>query len=56
VAVARHLEVHGVVPGEVVKQSGPDGEGPSMHVHDPEGNMVELKEPWSKQVPTPVNQ
>jgi len=40
-----HLEAHGVVPGEVVDRSGADGPGPSMYIHDPEGNMVELKGP-----------
>jgi len=44
-AITMHLEAHGVVPGEVVKRSGADGEGPSMYIHDPEGNMVELKGP-----------
>jgi glyoxylase I family protein len=43
--IARHLETHGVVPGEVVQRSGADGVGPSMYIQDPEGNMVELKGP-----------
>ena len=44
-AIIIHLEAHGVVPGEVVERSGADGLGPSMYIHDPEGNMVELKGP-----------
>ena len=44
-AIARHLDAYGVVPGEVVQRSGADGEGPSMYIRDPEGNMVELKGP-----------
>jgi len=43
--IVAHLEAHGVVPGEVVERSGADGPGPSMYIHDPEGNMVELKGP-----------
>jgi catechol 2,3-dioxygenase-like lactoylglutathione lyase family enzyme len=44
-AITLHLEAHGVVPGEGVQRSGADGGGPSMYIHDPEGNMVELKGP-----------
>ena len=44
-AILVHLEAHGVVPGEIVARSGADGPGPSMYIHDPEGNMVELKGP-----------
>jgi glyoxylase I family protein len=32
-------------PVEVLQRSGADGEGPSMYIHDPEGNLVELKGP-----------
>ena len=45
VAIATHLKAQGVIPGEVVHRSGADGPGPSMYIHDPEGNMVELKGP-----------
>lgn len=44
-AITIHLEAYGVAPGEVVQRSGADGEGPSMYIHDPEGNMVELEGP-----------
>jgi glyoxylase I family protein len=30
---------------EVKPRFGADGTGPSMYVHDPEGNVVELKGP-----------
>jgi len=44
-AIGRHLAGHGVAAGEVLQRSGADGDGPSMYIHDPEGNMVELKGP-----------
>lgn len=44
-AIRRHLESHGVAAGEVVQRYGADGTGPSMYIHDPDGNMVELKGP-----------
>jgi hypothetical protein len=31
----------------VESRNGAEGEGPSIYLHDPEGNMVELKgPPW----------
>jgi len=44
-AIAAHLQAHGVAPGEVVSRYGAEGEGPSMYITDPEGNVVELKGP-----------
>ncbi len=44
-ALAAHLIRHGVVPGEVKSRYGADGEGPSLYLGDPEGNVVELKGP-----------
>ena len=41
------LTRHGVEPGEVVSRYGAEGQGPSMYLDDPEGNMVELKGPRS---------
>ena len=41
----RHLEAHGVEPGEVAQRYGAEGTGPSMYVQDPDGNVVELKGP-----------
>ena len=39
------LEAHGVEPGEVAERYGATGQGPSMYVRDPDGNVVELKGP-----------
>jgi catechol 2,3-dioxygenase-like lactoylglutathione lyase family enzyme len=44
-AIRRHLESRGVAPGEVFTRYGAEGNGPSMYIHDPDGNMVELKGP-----------
>jgi glyoxylase I family protein len=44
-AIAAHLKAHNVTPGEVVSRYGAEGQGPSMYIDDPEGNMVELKGP-----------
>ena len=43
--IAAHLRAHGVRFDEVKQRFGADGTGPSMYVHDPEGNVVELKGP-----------
>ena len=43
-AILTHLEQHGIM-GEVVTRYGADGEGPSIYLSDPEGNMLELKGP-----------
>lgn len=46
-AIRRHLSDHGVEAGEIASRYGAEGEGPSIHVADPEGNTVELKgAPW----------
>ncbi|MGK2286939.1 VOC family protein [Pedomonas sp. V897] len=39
------LAAHGVESGEPAPRYGAEGEGPSLYLHDPEGNMVELKGP-----------
>ena len=44
-ALAAHLRSHGIEPGEVGTRYGADGNGPSMYVRDPDGNVVELKGP-----------
>lgn len=43
-AILGHLKQHGIV-GEVVSRYGADGDGPSIYLSDPEGNMLELKGP-----------
>jgi glyoxylase I family protein len=44
-AIRRWLEAHGVSAGPVELRYGAEGEGPSIYVTDPEGNVVELKGP-----------
>lgn len=39
------LSSRGVDPGDVAQRYGAEGEGPSLYLSDPEGNMVELKGP-----------
>jgi catechol 2,3-dioxygenase-like lactoylglutathione lyase family enzyme len=41
------LEAHGIVVGPMQSRYGAEGEGPSIYVTDPEGNVVELKGPPS---------
>jgi glyoxylase I family protein len=42
-AIVAHLQSHGIEAGEVRPRFGAQGEGLSLYVHDPEGNVVELK-------------
>ncbi|MBL8277094.1 MAG: VOC family protein [Pelomonas sp.] len=44
-AVRAHLAAHGVDAGAVESRYGAEGEGPSIYLADPEGNVVELKGP-----------
>ena len=44
-AIVAHLESHGVSVGEIGTRYGAEGEGPSIYLFDPEGNMLELKGP-----------
>ncbi len=44
-ALIRHLESHGVKVGDIATRFGATGNGPSLYLEDPEGNMVELKGP-----------
>jgi glyoxylase I family protein len=46
-AIRTHLAAHGVEAGPVESRFGAEGEGPSIYLHDPEGNMIELKGPPS---------
>ena len=46
-AIRKHLEARGIATGEVAMRYGAEGEGPSLYVTDPEGNVVELKGPAS---------
>lgn len=44
-AIIAHLRSHGLEPGPVESRYGAEGEGPSIYVTDPDGNVVELKGP-----------
>lgn len=44
-AIRGHLQAHGVEAGPVESRYGAEGLGPSIYLHDPEGNVVELKGP-----------
>jgi catechol 2,3-dioxygenase-like lactoylglutathione lyase family enzyme len=46
-ALRAHLARHGIAMGEVKARYGAGGEGPSVYIEDPEGNVVELKGPAS---------
>lgn len=44
--ILRHLHACGI-DGEIASRYGAEGEGPSIYLADPEGNMLELKgPPW----------
>jgi glyoxylase I family protein len=44
-AIGDFLSRIGVKSGEVASRYGAEGEGPSIYISDPEGNVVELKGP-----------
>ncbi|MCI3131528.1 VOC family protein [Phenylobacterium aquaticum] len=44
-AIRAHLATHGVEVLESGPRYGAEGEGPSVYVQDPDGNVVELKGP-----------
>jgi glyoxylase I family protein len=44
-AVRHDLEAQGIEVGPVALRYGAEGEGPSIYITDPEGNVVELKGP-----------
>ena len=45
--VIRYLKSKGIDPGKVESRYGAEGDGPSIYITDPEGNVVELKgPPW----------
>jgi catechol-2,3-dioxygenase len=43
--IRRHLHSFGIDAGVLETRNGAEGEGPSMYLSDPEGNVVELKGP-----------
>src|ERR1700716_3026867 len=44
-ALVSHLASHGITAGEIKTRFGAEGDGPSLYLADPEGNVVELKGP-----------
>jgi catechol 2,3-dioxygenase-like lactoylglutathione lyase family enzyme len=44
-AILAHLRAAGLAPGSIESRFGAEGEGPSIYVTDPDGNVVELKGP-----------
>ncbi|WKE66239.1 VOC family protein [Gallaecimonas kandeliae] len=44
-ALIAYLKAKGCEPSQVESRYGAEGEGPSVYVTDPEGNVVELKGP-----------
>lgn len=44
-ALTAHLLAHGIAIVESGPRYGAEGEGPSLYVRDPEGNVIELKGP-----------
>ena len=50
-AIRAELARHGIEAGPTEQRVGAQGSGPSIYLHDPEGNMVELKGPpltWAR--------
>ena len=43
--IVAHLSAHGVEVGDIKPRFGAEGNGTSIYLNDPEGNMVELKGP-----------
>jgi catechol 2,3-dioxygenase-like lactoylglutathione lyase family enzyme len=43
--IRRELEARGIAAGPLESRYGAEGEGPSIYLSDPEGNVVELKGP-----------
>jgi len=43
--IRSQLEAEGIEVGQVESRYGAEGEGPSIYLSDPEGNIVELKGP-----------
>ncbi len=46
-AIRAHLAAYGIETGRTEQRYGAQGTGPSIYIHDPDGNQVELKGPSS---------
>jgi glyoxylase I family protein len=55
-AIVAHLAKHDVAVGEIRTRYGAEGNGVSIYVNDPEGNMVELKGPSDGKPPPSAGQ
>jgi catechol 2,3-dioxygenase-like lactoylglutathione lyase family enzyme len=44
-AIVAHLKMYGVMVGDIKNRFGAEGNGASIYLTDPEGNIVELKGP-----------
>ncbi len=44
-AIRAHLDRHCARPSDTAQRYGASGMGPSLYLHDPEGNVVELRGP-----------
>ncbi len=42
-SIRAHLQAHGVEVGALAQRYGAEGNGPSLYIRDPDGNVVELK-------------
>ncbi len=40
-----HLAAHGIEAGDVATRYGAEGNGPSLYLRDPDGNVIELRGP-----------
>ncbi|HYG56013.1 MAG TPA: VOC family protein [Burkholderiales bacterium] len=49
--IVKHLRAHGVEVGDIKNRFGAEGNGVSIYLTDPEGNMVELKGPSDGKAP-----
>jgi catechol 2,3-dioxygenase-like lactoylglutathione lyase family enzyme len=47
-ALREHLRAHGIEMGPLQQRYGAEGNGPSVYLDDPEGNVVELKGPATR--------
>ena len=45
--IRAHLAAHGIAAGPLKQRFGAEGNGPSIYIEDPDGNVVELKGPSS---------
>jgi catechol 2,3-dioxygenase-like lactoylglutathione lyase family enzyme len=50
-AIQAHLAAHGVEIVEEGDRYGAGGDGPSLYIRDPEGNVIELKGPGRHSLP-----